>query len=241
MGKFYNSRYEIPPINVFAISVLLAVMIGGISAYRVSILQHALSGGANNGLGFPIQGIFISLALLAAGSLWFASKYRELEIIHYTAADDTESAIIIDRNLNENCDADQVDLSESLHDLGSYQHQMAVIASMIAEGDLTCTVSPQSDEDHLSTALSKLIIKLRAVVDEVSTSADAVSEIGSRISDSDNLSPVNSKESAASVFELTQTAVQLKNIALRFQTAQKLEKLSVFGNAESTSELRRAA
>src|SRR5258708_14781662 len=89
MCRFHNRRFEIHPVDAFAVFIRAAVSVGIGSAYQVTVETHTLSSLSNNILSLPMQGFYLSLGLLTVVSLWFAAKYRELEIFHHTEADNT--------------------------------------------------------------------------------------------------------------------------------------------------------
>ncbi len=221
MNYSENTHSEIHPINKFAICFLIAVTFSGYSLFRATTAPHGAELSASL-LRFPLQGILISAAFFGVTSIWFAAKYRELEIIHHVAVDEMTDYRAGHEDFSGEKNTDIEVYSEPLREVLNYQKQMAEIASLIAEGDLSATISPESDEDLLSIALSKLIINLRETVSVISSSAKEVSSISSQLNSAGSISDDTAGE--IPILRLSRTAQQLREIAEKYSFKGELLK-----------------
>ncbi len=240
MHKIKNRILELHPISMFTAVVLVASMLEIMSVYRLISTENALLGISKHIFDFPRQGITISFGILFVASFWFITKYHELEIIHH--AETGIEAIYEEYSPSVNVLGDvQGEFGDALTQNMNCQHQMAVIASLIAEGDLTCSISPESENDHLSAALSKLVNTLRVVVGAVSTSADTVSRISGLIAKTNTTPQLTLVNTADLSKALSTTADDLHGAVSSFHIPPNVETISLFNREKSAAEYHRAA
>ncbi len=87
------------------------------------------------------------------------------------------------------------DLAETFRSITEYFREASDVAERIADGDLTATITPRSEQDQLSTSLAKMITGLREVV---TGAADVTKQVG----DGSEVLAASSEESARAAAEV---------------------------------------
>lgn len=93
---------------------------------------------------------------------------------------------------------------------------------VIADGDLTTTITSRSEEDVLGRALTDLVENLHALISSVSTTAEQVGAGAGQVSDGAQALASGATEQAATIEELTASAVSVSEQAI--QNAANVQK-----------------
>jgi methyl-accepting chemotaxis protein len=119
--------------------------------------------------------LLLGALLLGAGIAWrvaggiVAGVSQVLRAARGLARGDTEQELTVRSR-------DEIGaMAEAFEEMIDHQRQMAAIASQIAGGDLTVTVTPKSDEDGLGNAFADMVANLRELVGEVANTAGSLS------------------------------------------------------------------
>ena len=86
---------------------------------------------------------------------------------------------------------------------------IATVADQIAQGNLTVSIEPRSEWDRLGIALKTMLVQLRSLVAETSSTARAVHDGASAISGSVENQAAASSQLSSSVAEITSTMEEL--------------------------------
>ncbi|HRW63769.1 MAG TPA: Cache 3/Cache 2 fusion domain-containing protein [Bacteroidales bacterium] len=103
-------------------------------------------------------------------------------------------------------------------------------AGKVAEGDLTATIDlDQKDEvGQLATALNKMVIQLREIVESVDLSADNIASASQQISSGSQQLSQGASEQASSTEEVSSSMEEMvSNIQQNADNAQQTEKISI--------------
>jgi len=103
-------------------------------------------------------------------------------------------------------------------------------AGKVAEGDLTATIDlDQKDEvGQLATALNKMVIQLREIVESVDLSADNIASASQQISSGSQQLSQGASEQASSTEEVSSSMEEMvANIQQNADNAQQTEKISI--------------
>jgi methyl-accepting chemotaxis protein len=87
------------------------------------------------------------------------------------------------------------DLAEAFRSITDYLREASEVAECIADGDLTTTITPRSEQDQLNVSLSRMITGLREVV---TGAADVTRQVG----DGSEMLAASSEESARAAAEV---------------------------------------
>ncbi|GEM_PF-1058613 len=84
--------------------------------------------------------------------------------------------------ITEDYNGDFNQIRDALNGLIEGQDEVAKVAGKIADGDLTVTVTPRSEQDILMQAMSRMVESLMGVVGQVQRSSDALAEASGQMS-----------------------------------------------------------
>jgi methyl-accepting chemotaxis protein len=87
------------------------------------------------------------------------------------------------------------DLASAFRSITSYFRDAAAVAERIADGDLTATIDPKSEQDQLGISLQKMITSLRDVV-------SGATEVTKQVDDGSEVLAASSEESAKAAAEV---------------------------------------
>jgi methyl-accepting chemotaxis protein len=117
-------------------------------------------------------------------------------------------------------------LAGSFRNMIAFQNQMADSANLLANGDLTTSITPQSQKDRLGLAFEKMVIHLRSALGDVASNARNLNEASSQ------LAQISIQAGQAT----TQIATTIQQVASG--TTQQTE--AATHSAASVEQLRRA-
>ena len=129
---------------------------------------------AAQALTWQLVGLGLVIAAAALGLLWVVAGRLVAPIKKLTTA----AGRVALGDARADLDLRQADeigqLAQAFQQVVLYFQTMAGAASRMAEGDLTLTVTPRSDQDELGQAMAHLVANWRRVVGEVAANATAV-------------------------------------------------------------------
>ncbi len=118
------------------------------------------------------------------------------------------------------------DLAQAFRDMIVYMQEMADAADLLAQGDLTANVAPQSEKDRLGNAFSRMIVNLNNtisqtnnVVEQVVPSVEQMRAISQTLASSAEEQSAAAEEVASS---LEETDAQVKSNAENANVANQL-------------------
>ncbi|MCM2401595.1 methyl-accepting chemotaxis protein [Rhizobium sp. S153] len=119
------------------------------------------------------------------------------------------------------------DLVDTINRMTGNLKEMAAVADMISNGDLTVTPKPQSDKDTLGLALLRMVERLRGVVADALSASDNVSSGSQELSASSEQLSQGATEQAASAEEASASMEQMAaNIKQNADNAAQTEKIA---------------
>ncbi len=111
---------------------------------------------------------------------------------------------------------------------------MAGAAVSVAAGDLTVTVSPQSERDALGNALSEMVGRLIQTIGEVKLSATALSSAAAQVASTSQSLSSGTSEQAASVEETTSSLEEMSaSISQNAENSRQTEQLASRGSQDT--------
>ncbi len=111
----------------------------------------------------------------------------------------------LDQHINVRSTDELGQMATSFRSMIEYQKTMAAVADMIARGDLTQDVQPQSERDVLGLAFQRMIANLRALVAELQQGAHNLATAGTEILAATTQLSSGATEQAAAITETTAT------------------------------------
>ncbi|MDA0166877.1 methyl-accepting chemotaxis protein [Solirubrobacter ginsenosidimutans] len=96
-----------------------------------------------------------------------------------------------------------------------YLREKATAAESVADGDLTVQVVPRSDKDLLGTAFQRLVVDLRTIVGQVSTTAGGVTEASRQMAGTSDEAGRAIQEIATAIGEVAEgTNIQVQKVEI---------------------------
>ncbi|MEL6335472.1 MAG: methyl-accepting chemotaxis protein [Pseudomonadota bacterium] len=182
--------------------------------------------------GLAAAGIAISLVI---GALVIRSIGRGLDEARSVAVAVAQGRMEL--NLGERR-ADEVGaLLDAMESMTLGLQELSAVAEALSRGDLTVSVAPRSDEDDLGHALSRMVARLREVIDQAADSAEGVTRAAAALnhtadllSDGASQQAAAAEEASASMEQMTATVRQTADNALQ---TEKIASQSAHDAAES--------
>jgi methyl-accepting chemotaxis protein len=196
--------------------------------------------------------IAITLALLVAvgAAVWLSvSISRGLDkavgLAKAVAGGDLEQKIAVDSDdeIKDMVDALNV-MVANLHENARIAAHLAGLADRVANGDLSITVTPRSDEDILGNALKTMVEKLRMVVAETVAATQNVASGSEQLSSGSQQLSQGASEQAASTEEaaasMEQMAANIKQTADNASQTERIARQSSLDAQASGEAVQRA-
>jgi methyl-accepting chemotaxis protein len=121
-------------------------------------------------------------------------------------------------------------LLESMQRMVVALRQMVDTARVIADGDLTVTVTPRSAKDALGNALVVMVGKLAQVLGEVRSAADALTAASTQVSGASQSLSQGTSEQAAAVEETTSSLEEMSaSITQNAENSSSMETMALKG------------
>ncbi len=130
-------------------------------------------------VGAALQGIILLLSVFIA---WTVSRAISRPIAQLVAVAKRMAQGDVDQQVVLQSRDEVGQMAEAFRSVIDYQREIANLAESVAKGDLTVTVQPKSEQDKLGHALQEMVSDLRALIDQVTTSADALAGASSALS-----------------------------------------------------------
>ncbi len=130
------------------------------------------------------------------------------------------------------------EVADTFRALIAYQKGMAEAADAIAAGDLTCTITPQSEKDALGHAFVTMIENLRQLVRQMQQSADQVTAGVNTLSDASHQIEAATEEIGATMQEVAQASEQSARGASEVARGSAVQSASI---AEGTARVKQLA
>jgi len=136
-------------------------------------------------------------------------------------------------------------LTKALDHMALHLHGVTAISTMIAQGDLSAEIKPQSSEDKLGTALCTMLDGLRHVVGNMKEASEQISTASDQIADTSQSLSQGATESASSLEEITasvnevaeQVHLNADNARVANQLSEVTQKSSQQGSAKMSEML----
>ncbi|HMQ55492.1 MAG TPA: methyl-accepting chemotaxis protein, partial [Anaerolineae bacterium] len=125
-------------------------------------------------------------ALIAAGLSWWLAKgivssiRTMLRTVNRIAEGDFEQRVVVQGR------DELAEMGTALQQMLDYLQTIARAANQVALGDLTVTVSPQSEKDLLGHAFSRMIIDVRQLISQSTGTAKTVGEAATQLASTSN-------------------------------------------------------
>ena len=129
-------------------------------------------------IGVSLLAVAVGVAVLLAGRL--AGPMRRLAIVSQRLARGD-----VDQSLESSLTNGKDEVGSMARELGAvmaYMKEMAGVADKIAQGDLTVSIEPKSEEDVLGHAITNMTASLRQIVGEVSVTAESLTQASAHLS-----------------------------------------------------------
>ena len=121
-------------------------------------------------------------------------------------------------------------LLESMRGMVKSLTRMSGAATAIAGGDLTVTVTPQSERDALGNALSRMVARLTQTIAEIRSGAEALSSASAQVSSTSQALSQGTSEQAASVEETTSSLEEISSsITQNAENSRQTEQMALKG------------
>jgi methyl-accepting chemotaxis protein len=121
-------------------------------------------------------------------------------------------------------------LLESMQRMVLALREMVDTARVIADGDLTVTVTPRSSKDALGNALVVMVGKLAQVLGEVRSAADALTAASTQVSGASQSLSQGTSEQAAAVEETTSSLEEMSaSITQNAENSSSMETMALKG------------
>lgn len=121
-------------------------------------------------------------------------------------------------------------LQSAMKDMSESLKRMADSAALLAEGDLTARIKPQSDRDVLGNALARMVDKLTQVMREIGAGAGALAAAAQQVSSTAQNLSQGTSEQAASVEESSASLEQMAaSITRNADNSREMERMALKG------------
>ena len=130
-------------------------------------------------------------------------------------------------------------IAASFQTLIAYQIEMAHVAEAIADGDLTQTVTPKSDQDVLGIAFANMVVNLRRFVQTVTLNAAEVAEASGSLARTAQEVGTSTEEISATMQEVSQASEQSARGASEIAQGSAAQAASIAGSADQLKMLTR--
>ena len=134
----------------------------------------------------------------------------------------------VDVNIESNTKDEIGMLSHSFEKMVANIKEQALVADKLADGDLTVKVEAKSSEDLLGTSLSKMVNKLKDIVENVLSAAKNVTSGSAELSSTSEQLSQGSTQQAAAAEEASSSMEQMTaNIKQNADNSQQTEKIAL--------------
>lgn len=134
--------------------------------------------------------------------------------------------------------ADEVgQIALSFAEVIAYQTEMARVAQAIADGDLTQTVTPKSDQDVLGVAFAGMVVNLRRFIQTVTLNAAEVAEASGSLAKTSREVGAATEEIAATMQEVSQASEQSARGASEIAQGSAVQAASIAESADQLKQL----
>ncbi len=181
-------------------------------------------------------GIGVVLAFATLALLWFVSRLIANPITQITHL----AQMIAQGNLDQKVDITSSDevgqLANAFQQMIGYLQNMAGAATAIAQGDLTATIVPQSEQDTLGNAVAQMIANLRNLVGQVINSANNVSTAAGQLTTSADQSAQAANQVAGTIQQVASgTSQQTRSVTQATSTVEQMAR-AIDGVARGAQE-----
>lgn len=140
--------------------------------------------------------------------------------------------------LNNRSSDELGDLTAAFRETAEYMTEMSQVATAVANGDLTLTVTPRAEDDVLGHAFSDMLVKLRDVVGDVMAGAREVLATAEQLSSSSDQMANATTEIAGAVNDVSASSADL---ARRGDESQAAAAELAFGSSQLASTASKSA
>jgi methyl-accepting chemotaxis protein len=189
-----------------------------LNARRSKEAQDKSTQTRNLTFGLTAGGFVIGLALGVYVSRGITGPLRRVtEVAHKIARGEVNQRVDIMQK-------DEVgQLAGAFRRMIGYVQEMAAAAELLAQGDLTADVRPQSGQDRLGNAFALMLSNLRELIGQVQESAAQVASASQQINDASEQSARATSQVATTMQQITQgTEQQAESITTTMSTVQQV-------------------
>jgi methyl-accepting chemotaxis protein len=180
------------------------------------------------------SGNTILIGLLTAAVLggvlsgWFITRSITRPLAEISGVAKEMAVGVIDHKFNLVRRDEIGEVAGAFRDMIAYQQELAEVANSLAEGDLTRTFTPRSADDKLGNAVHAMVDNLSHLIQEVSQSAETVTQTSVRLSTSIQQTRQSSNDIAHTIQEVAKSAGQSAMTSQEMATSS--EQLARSGN-----------
>ena len=127
-------------------------------------------------------------------------------------------------------------MADAFRQMILYQREMASAAGLLAQGDLTADVTPQSDKDALGNAFAQMIANLRALIGQVADNASNVGAASGQLAASANQAGQATSQIAATIQQVAKGTAQQTEGVTRTAASVEQMKRAIDGVAKGAQE-----
>jgi methyl-accepting chemotaxis protein len=137
--------------------------------------------------------------------------------------------------ITDSYNGDFNEIKNNLNHMLDYLNETAGAAKMVAQGDLTATITPRSEKDVLGNAFARMIANLRQLTDQIHKATDNINNAALNISASTSQQAATVTEQAASVSETTAAVEEVRQTSE--QSSERAQAVSeMAGNTMQVAE-----
>jgi methyl-accepting chemotaxis protein len=181
----------------------------GVMAYAINAkVQQA----GMDALWFTLTGVFLLVLLLPGALLLLALNFaviRPVRALQGTICEVSRGDLSCGMYLETGDEMEE--MGKALQQLVQAQEGRAALASRIAQGDLTDTVTLASEQDTLGKSLADMSENLNKLVQQVQSSSDQIAAGANQVSDSSQTLSQGATQQASSLEEITSSVTEITN------------------------------
>ncbi|MCC7370826.1 MAG: MCP four helix bundle domain-containing protein [Chloroflexi bacterium] len=133
-----------------------------------------------------VLGLIAFSLLLGVGVAYYLARRITSSVVQIATAADGLSRGDLEQKVTVASRDELGAMADSFRTMMGYQREIADVASLVAQGDLTVSVTPKSERDVLGNAFFEMIAGLREVVTNVKASAEGVAGTSSQLGQAAN-------------------------------------------------------
>ncbi|GAP20325.1 methyl-accepting chemotaxis protein [Leptolinea tardivitalis] len=192
-----------------------------------------------------IISIVLAILLIIFVANYFSNRIAN-PIIKLTKIAEDMSRGNIDQNVDYSSKDEIGRLADSFRNMILFQNQMADSATQLAKGDLTTTVTPQSEKDRLGIAFQQMVTNLRDAIGEVASNTHNLNQASSQLAQASNQAGQATSQIASTIQQVArgtsqQTEAATHSAASVEQLRRAIDNVSKGAQAQAEAVAKMAA